>query len=202
MNENKGIWIGVVVFMVIGALGLWWIAASRPLNSSTGWFGVGQTATTTATSTPRTGVSPSVTRTRSSSDVVSIIAGLSGASQFNTQFRASGVASSISASGKYTIFVPTNGAFSQLAAGTISSMTAAEKKRLVQYHVISGSNIDVDTFIAGQMTALSKDVLNFSFSTQKIPMVNSAIVIAEYTGKNGTVYLIDNVLLPPKKAGI
>ena len=202
MNENKGIWIGVVAFMVIGALGLWWIAASRPLNSSPGWFGMGQTATTTATSTPRTGVSPSVTRTRSSSDVVSIIAGLSGASQFNTQFRASGVASSISASGKYTIFVPTNGAFSQLAAGTISSMTAAEKKRLVQYHVISGSNIDVDTFIAGQMTALSKDVLNFSFSTQKIPMVNSAIVIAEYTGKNGTVYLIDNVLLPPKKAGI
>ncbi len=31
-------------------------------------------------------------------------------------------------------------------------------------------------------------------------MVNSAIVITEYMGKNGIVYLIDNVLLPPKKA--
>ena len=65
-----------------------------------------------------------------------------------------------------------------------------------------GRSIDVDTFVAGMNEAMSKDMLNFSFGTNKIPMVNSAIIIAEYTGKNGTVYLIDNVLLPPKKAGI
>ncbi len=202
MNQNRSIWVWVIALIVIGSLGLWLVTSNLSINSSTGsWFGLrgGDMATSTATTTLGSGgVSTSVTRTRSSSDVVSIIAGLSGASQFNTQFRATGVASSISATGKYTIFVPTNGAFGQLAAGTISRMSSAEKKRLVQYHIISGSSIDVDTFVAGQMTALSKDVLNFSFGTNKIPMVNSAIVIAEYTGKNGTVYLIDNVLLPPK----
>ena len=199
MNKSGKTWIGAVALIVIVSLGLWWISTGMPLNISIG----GNQAATTTGATSTSGTKSPITRTsRSSTDIVSIIAGLSGASQFNTQFKATGVAASISATGKYTIFVPTNGAFAQLPVGTISNMTSAEKKRLVQYHVMPGRSIDVDTFVAGMNEAMSKDMLNFSFGTNKIPMVNSAIIIAEYTGKNGTVYLIDNVLLPPKKAGI
>jgi len=199
MNKSGKTWIGAVALIVIVSLGLWWISTGMPLNISIG----GNQAATTTGATSTSGTKSPITRTsRSSTDIVSIIAGLSGASQFNTQFKATGVAASISATGKYTIFVPTNGAFAQLPVGTISNMTSAEKKRLVQYHVMPGRSIDVDTFVAGMNEAMSKDMLNFSFGTNKIPMVNSAIIIAEYTGKNGTVYLIDNVLLPPKKAGV
>jgi len=199
MKDNNRILIGAVVLIVLAALSLWWISSGMPLNIPP--LGIQPATTTTATTTG--GTKAPITRTsRSSTDIVSIIAGLSGASQFNTQFKATGVAASISATGKYTIFVPTNGAFAQLPAGTISNMTTAEKKRLVQYHIMPGRAIDVDTFVAGMNEAMSKDMLNFSFGTNKIPMVNSAIIIAEYTGKNGVVYLIDNVLLPPKKAGI
>lgn len=188
----------MVALIVLAALGLWWISASQPLDSSTGGNQANATSTATTTNSGSNGASSSVTRNRSSSDIVSIIKGIPSASQFYAQMRTTGVTSQISANGKYTIFVPTNGAIGQLPPGTIANMTAAEKKRMVQYHVIVGKSIDVDTFVAGMNEALSKDMLNFSFGAQKIPMVNSAIVIAEYTGKNGTVYLIDNVLLPPK----
>ena len=92
-----------------------------------------------------------------------------------------------------------NGAFAQLPGGTVANMTAEEKKRLIQYHIVSGRAVEMGEQVAGSIEALSKDVLNFSFGKDKIPMVNSAIVITQYNGKNGVVYVIDNVLLPPKK---
>ena len=204
MNQNKGVWIGVVAIVVLAALGLWWIMAGQPLSTSTDVDGTNNEQATTTTGTNTTGgatdSSSGITRVnRSSTDIVSIINGLEGSSSFNSYFKSTGVAASISATGNYTIFVPTNGAFGQLPAGTVSNLSTAEKKRLVQYHIVSGRSIDVDAMVAGNLQALSGDTLNFSFGPNKIPMVNSAITITEYKGKNGVVFVIDNVLLPPKK---
>lgn len=203
MNQNKGVWTGAVVIVVLAALLVWWVAAHRPLSSSTDMGQAMQQGTSTAGTATGSGSAGTANVTkvnRATQSVATIVAGLSSASTFNSYFKSTGVSASISSTGKYTIFVPTNGAFAQLPGGTIANMTAAEKKRLIQYHVVSGRAIDVDAEIAGTIQAVSGDYLNFSYGANKIPMVNSAITITEYTGKNGTVYLIDNVLLPPKKA--
>ncbi len=205
-DSSRGIWVGVVVVVLIAALGLWWYS-SRLVDTSmtTDTTATTTVATTTgSTSTGTTGTAAIIPVTKSANDVVSIVAGLSGVSQFNSIFHSTGIAATITpqTGGKYTIFVPTNGAISQLPAGTISKLTAAELKRLVQYHVISGRAIDTTAQVAGQIQALSGDALNFNYGTNKIPMVNSAIIIAQYNGSNGTVYLIDNVLLPPTKSNI
>lgn len=199
--------MGSVVVLILVALGLWWVASNRPLDTSTvGFWNRNSVEETTDDEVVDTTKAPVVVNAvdRSSMDVASIVAGLSGTSQFNALFSSTGVKATINpkSESKYTIFVPTNGAFAQLEAGTISNMTAAEKKRLVQYHVISGQAIEIDSTIAGERQALSGDALNFSYGANKIPMVNSAIVVTAYTGKNGTVYLIDNVLLPPVKQTI
>ncbi len=195
-------WVGSVAILVIAALLIWWVVAQRPLSTSTG---VDNTATSTdetpAQGGTTTGSNVVITKVnRSTQTVNAIIAGLSGTSQFRSLYSSTGVSASLSSTGKYTVFVPTNGAFAQLAGGTISNMTAAEKTRLIKYHVVSGRAVDVDAEVAGTILALSGDELNFSYGANKIPLVNSAIVITEYAGKNGIVYLIDNVLLPPKKA--
>ena len=205
-DSSRGIWVGVVVVVLIAALGLWWYS-SRLVDTSmtTDTAATTTVATTTgSTSTGTTGTAAIIPVTKSANDVVSIVAGLSGVSQFNSIFHSTGIAATITpqTGGKYTSFVPTNGAISQLPAGTISKLTAAELKRLVQYHVISGRAIDTTAQVAGQIQALSGDALNFNYGTNKIPMVNSAIIIAQYNGSNGTVYLIDNVLLPPTKSNI
>ena len=49
----------------------------------------------------------------------------------------------------------------------------------------------------GTIQALSRDYLNFSVGTDKIPQVNSSNIIKQILGKNGIVYIIDGVLLPP-----
>lgn len=209
MNQNKGIWVGVVSLIVVAALVLWWLAANRPLGdlgimSSTTTEQAGETATTTGPVTKATKTSVPVKKdtVKKSQDVATIVRGLSTGSTFNAYFRSTGVAATISpkSTSKYTIFVPTNGAFAQLPPGTISNMTAAEKKRLIEYHVVSGRAVDPDQMTAGSIEALSRDVLNFSYGPTKIPMVNSAIVVTQYEGTNGVVIVIDNVLLPPKKS--
>ena len=113
--------------------------------------------------------------------------------------RLKGIKATIQGVGPYTVFVPTDGAFSLLESGTIANMSAAEKKRLVQYHVVSGRAIDPDAVKSGQIMALSKDVLNFEVSTtDKTARVNNSFFIKAYQGRNGIVYLVSAVLLPPE----
>ncbi len=206
MNQNKGIWLGVVSLIVIAALGLWWLAASRPIGMLSM---LGGTPTSTEEVTPTETVSGKTETTKTvtikkevkKQDVATIVRGLKNGSTFNAYFRSTGIAATLNAksTSKYTVFVPTNGAFAQLPVGTVGAMSADEKKRLIQYHVISGRAVDTEALSSGAVEALSRDVLNFSYGPDKIPMVNSAIVITEYEGTNGVVILIDNVLLPPKR---
>jgi uncharacterized surface protein with fasciclin (FAS1) repeats len=194
MNQsNKGMWTGIVVVVIVALLGFWWYSMS-----SSGTPAASQVATSTATSTtPSSGVSMN---DRSSSSVVAVAESLSGTSEFSSWLQSTGVAAKLTGKGPYTIFVPTDGSVSQLPPGTISNLSAAGLKRLVEYHVVSGRAIDTTAQTAGAIQAMSGDPLNFNYGTNKIPMVDSAIVISEYKASNGVVYLIDNVLIPPQKA--
>lgn len=207
MNQLQGIWTGIVAIIVLGSLGVWLIAWGRPLNTF-----VATTVTpgnmSSATSTASGSDIPTPTKTAESGravavankDVVSIVSNISGITEFRSLLFSSGIASTISARSatKYTIFVPTNAAFGRLPRGTITSMTATQKKRLVQYHIVSGSAIDPGATISGSIPTLAGESLNFSAPVGGQPLVGSARIVAEYQGTNGTVYLIDGVLLPPQ----
>ena len=192
MNQStRGLWIGGIVIVVIIALGLWWIAANQSVNSTT------NSAMATSTATTSTGSGVAVTD-RSGDTVNAIVASLSGATEFQSLFTSTGVSAMLTANGKYTVFVPLDSAFSNVTKGTISKMTAAQLKTLVENHVISGEKVQVGTQTLGEVQALSGDPLNFS-DTNNISMVNSAIVVSEYQGSNGIVYVINDVLIPPQK---
>ncbi len=203
MNHKTRLWLGTVVILIIASLLAWYLSENQPTLPLVEDSSTTETVTNTSGSGEVSVPGSNVTITkviRSTQTVQTIVSSLSGASQFRSLFSSTGVSATVKSTGTYTIFVPTNGAFAQLSGGTISNLSTAEKKRLVQYHVITDRAVDVDAELAGSMRALSGDELNFSYAENKIPMVNSAIVITEYVGKNGIVYLIDNVLLPPKKA--
>src|SRR3990167_1072859 len=189
MNENKGIWLGGLALLIVAVLGLWWFSASRSPSIA----GVDNATTSTS------GSGSSVSKTdRSSSDVVSIAQSISGASTFGGWLSSSGVSAQITGKGPYTIFVPTDAAVAKLKAGTFTNLSAAGKKRFVQYHIVKGRAIDVDAQISGTILALSGVDLNFD-NTNNIAMVNSGIIIAQYKGSNGMVYVINTVLVPPEK---
>jgi uncharacterized surface protein with fasciclin (FAS1) repeats len=200
MNTNKDVWIGVIALAIIAGVGTLWLVESYRISSmvvSTTTVPVAVTTATTtdATTTPAVQIPKPVNR--ASQSVVTIAEHITGATEFASLMATSGVAALIKGPGPFTIFVPTNGAFSQLPRGTISKLSPAAAKRLVEYHVVSGRAIDPSAEVSGSIQTLSGDMLNFSLGTDNIALVNSAILISAYTADNGIVYLIDNVLIPP-----
>jgi uncharacterized surface protein with fasciclin (FAS1) repeats len=193
MNKSTAWTIGVVAVILI-LIGLWWAYGKTPEAST-----AGENATSTATSTAQQATTTSIAReNRTSSSALSVIASLPEASTFSSYLSSTGVSSSVSGTGPYTIFVPNNAAFAKLAAGTVSALSAAQKKRLVQYHIVSGKKIDIDAVDTSTIQALSKDMLNFqAYGGSQGGIVNSSIVLRQYNAKNGVVYIVNTVLLPP-----
>lgn len=200
MKGTTGIWLGVLGIILI-ALFAWWLVATAPkVPSSTGLYSLTTPAQTTGSGTSNAPATQGVPKAvRSNASVAAIAENITGASTFGSWLISTGVGAELSGKGPYTVFVPTNGSVGQLAPGTFTNLSAAGKKRFVEYHVIVGKALDADALVAGQEFALSRDYLNISYGANKIPMVNSSIIIAAYQGTNGIVYLIDNPLIPPTK---
>ncbi len=192
-QSNRGVWIGIIVIIIVALLGWWWIASNNTSTSN---------LSTTATSTASTSTTNTLSITERPSDTVKmIIASLPNASEYESLFSSTGVSTLIGSGGQFTVFVPTNAAFSALPSETISKMTAAQLKRLVEYSIVNGRAIQPGTGMSGTVQAYSGDSLNFS-DLNNIPMVNSSIIVSEYKASNGVVYLINSVLLPPQKSNL
>ena len=130
--------------------------------------------------------------------IAGVLATIPEASVFNGYFVRDGVAAELG-KGMYTIFVPTNSAFAALPPGTVSALSYAAQKRLVEYHVVSGKMLDTDAIASGNYQALSRDYLNFNVNLQTgASYVNSGAVIKQYKAHNGIIYTISSVLLPPR----
>jgi len=85
-----------------------------------------------------------------------------------------GQVDALSGAGPLTVFAPTNDAFTAIQA-TIDTLTPAEIETIVNYHVISGS---------------------VPFSSIPTTTGTAANLVQEVTASNGTVFVIDQVLLP------
>ena len=193
-TTRSWVWGGVTVLVILA--GVWiWYQASNPNQVNPVSYGQPSASSTGALKSPTL---PIVPENRTSTGVVGIIQDLQNGSRFSGLLANTNVLATLTGKGPYTVFVPTDASFGLLPAGTVNNLSAAELKRLVQYHVISGKMIDVNLQVAGTVPALSKDALNFSYEPDdKSARVNSGKIVAAYKASNGIVYVISTVLLPP-----
>ncbi len=103
--------------------------------------------------------------------------------------------------GPYTILAPTNAAFRDLPAGTLSKLLKPENKaqlaELLKYHVIAGNVSAEQLAQQTSVQAASGQTLNVT-SEDGTTMVNkSTVQDIDMPATNGTVHTIDTVLLPP-----
>ncbi len=198
MNE-KNTWgwiIGViVVLLIIG--GVWWWATGPTAGTPND-----MASSTTATTTPAGTGSDVTVINKNSESIAAIVAGLSGASQYASLFNSTGVGATLGARGPYTVFISTDAGYNLLPAGTVTNMTAAQKKRMIQYSVVSGKALDIDAQDSGSIKTLSGDEVNFSVGSTGLVQVNSSYALSEYKASNGIVYVLNQPLLPPTSKNI
>lgn len=111
--------------------------------------------------------------------------------------------------GTRTVFVPEDAAFDKLPAGTLEDLlrpeNAARLAALVDFHVVPGRSLLAEDFRSGdRLVTLSGASLEVVRSAGGAgggdggPAVNGArLVRADVPAVNGTVHVIDQVLLPP-----
>lgn len=111
----------------------------------------------------------------------------------------------LSAAGPFTVFAPTNDAFTalltELKLTKLADIPAATLNAVLQYHVVSGANV-----VSTQLTQ-NQEVTTFGTGKFKIDLVGGAkitdakgrqskIIIADVQADNGVVHAIDKVILP------
>lgn len=116
--------------------------------------------------------------------------------------KAAGLVETLSGTGPFTVFAPTNEAFAKLPAGAVDNLLKPEMKgdltSVLTYHVVPGAIKAADLKDGQKLkTVQGKDLL-VSIKDGKV-MINGAMVtIADVISSNGVTHVIDAVLMPKK----
>lgn len=125
------------------------------------------------------------------------------AGQFETlvaAVKAAGLVDTLKSPGPFTVFAPTDKAFSALPDGTVESLLKPENRdkltAILTYHVVPGKILSGD--IAGKTTSVQTvQGSELSVDATGSVMINNATVISpDVTTTNGVIHVIDTVLLP------
>jgi uncharacterized surface protein with fasciclin (FAS1) repeats len=127
--------------------------------------------------------------------------------------KAAGLVDTLNTKGPFTVFAPTNEAFTELPAGTVDTLLKPQNKAalagVLTYHVVPGDYGSAELrkmILAGNGTAQLKTVqgepLTFMMNGGSNIVVRDAkgdvadITIADVNQSNGVIHVIDHVLLP------
>lgn len=104
----------------------------------------------------------------------------------------------LSGPGPFTVFAPTNMAFSKLPAGELEKLLKDKTAliNILKYHVVSGTFYSKGLMAAQSVPTLNTDTVSITKTTDGV-MVNMAKVrTADIPVTNGVVHVIDGVLTP------
>lgn len=112
---------------------------------------------------------------------------------------AAGLVDTLSGTGPFTVFAPTNAAFDALPAGVLTKLLLPANKailvKILTYHVLASKVMAADV-TAGNATTVEGST--FAITTTGGVKVNDANVTStDIAASNGVIHVIDKVLVPP-----
>ena len=102
--------------------------------------------------------------------------------------------------GPFTVFAPTDQAFTDAGIDLSTFDTDEENQTLVDiltYHVVSGSVMSSALTDGMEADAVNGDKLTFSVSTTEVKVNDAVVTLADVESSNGVIHVIDKVLMPP-----
>lgn len=115
--------------------------------------------------------------------------------------------STLSGSGDFTVFAPTNAAFTALLGvigqDDLNDIPESVLRRVLEYHVISGSAILSSSLTDGQTAAtVLGENITVGVTSSGVNIDAATVVTADVAASNGVVHVIDAVLVPELEASI
>ncbi|MCY1721004.1 fasciclin domain-containing protein [Prolixibacteraceae bacterium Z1-6] len=110
------------------------------------------------------------------------------------------LAGTLSGEGPFTVFAPTNDAFSALFAALqisgLDEVSVEDLTSILTYHVL-GDNVLSSEIAAGMVAALSGDDVEITIGDAVMLNGSIKVTVTDIQGTNGVVHVIDAVLVPP-----
>jgi uncharacterized surface protein with fasciclin (FAS1) repeats len=113
--------------------------------------------------------------------------------------QAGGLVETLSLSGPYTVFAPTNEAFAKLGATVDELLKPENKAKLVEilkYHVVGGATMAADLKDGQTVETLQGTEVTVRLSEKGAMINESTVTTADVAASNGVVHIVDNVLMP------
>lgn len=135
-------------------------------------------------------------------NIVSIAMGSKDHTTLVAALQAADYVTAVAASGPLTVFAPTNAAFAKLPPGTLEGLLEPENadqlREILKYHVTT-SSLAANSFRDGQSLGMANGAKATIHVDGDTVSINDATIVASIPATNGTLHIIDAVLLPPEK---
>ena len=116
--------------------------------------------------------------------------------------QAAGLAETLSGTGPFTVFAPTNAAFAALPAGTVDNLLKPEMKKdltkVLTYHVVAGKMMAADLKDGQKLKTVEGGELTVSVKDGKVMINGANVTIADVVSSNGVTHVVDAVLMHKK----
>ena len=113
---------------------------------------------------------------------------------------AAGLVETLKGKGPFTVFAPTDEAFAKLPEGTLKSLLKPENKQkltsILTYHVVAGNVKAADVIKLSSAKTLNGQSVTIKTAGGKVLINGATVVKADIAATNGTIHVIDTVLLP------
>ncbi len=140
-------------------------------------------------------------------NIVDTMAGpdMASVSTFLSAIQAAGLVDYLSGPGPFTVFAPTDDAFSALPPGRLDDLLAPENKprlrAVLLYHVHPDAAILAADFRGMSLSTADGKPLALSVVGDAVTVNTAKVIKADVVCKNGVIHWVDKVLTPPAGAG-
>lgn len=158
-----------------------------------------QSSATNAALVPPDGGQATVQDDISQQNIVQVAGGSSDHTTLVAALKAAEYVDALANAGPFTVFAPTNEAFSQLPPGTLDDLVKPENqsklREILEYHVYIG--VIRENMMREGMKLNQANTKNVTLTKNGDKFsVNGASILATIPCSNGIIYVVDKVLIP------
>lgn len=116
--------------------------------------------------------------------------------------QAAGLVDTLKGNGPFTVFAPTDDAFSKLPAGTLDELLKPENKealaKILTTHVVESKIVAADAKrLDGKgIKTVSGEKVKIEVKDGSVYINGAKVIVADIMAKNGVIHVIDTVIVP------
>ena len=144
-------------------------------------------------------VSPAIAHPKQEQNIVQTAVA---AGQFKTLtklLKTAGLAGTLEGPGPYTVFAPTDAAFSKVPKKTLNALlkNKAKLKAVLLYHVVSGNVTAADVVKLTSAKTLNGKNVRIRVAGMNVFVDAAKVTTPDVTASNGVIHVVNRVLIPP-----